>query len=92
MTTVAGIISKSTDAEPWDRNWCWGFTSLSLGKLFKEYFPNENVAVQGFGNLLPATGYLYGLSKEDLDQDDMDYYDHNFELLVAVRCIKPNQY
>lgn len=92
LTTVAGIISKSTDAEPWDRNWCWGFTSLSLGKLFKEYFPNENVAVQGFGNLLPATGYLYGLSKEDLDQDDMDYYDHNFELLVAVRCIKPNQY
>jgi len=88
LATVSGI-SQTTDDEPWDRNWCWGFTSLSARKLFEEKFPAENLEVTGYGNVLVAASFLYGLAKEDLTKEELDFYDSRYEITISVRAIKP---
>jgi SAM-dependent methyltransferase len=89
LATVSGI-SQTTDDEPWDRNWCWGFTSLSARKLFEEKFPPENVEVTGYGNVLVAASFLYGLATEDLTEEELDYYDSRYEITISVRAVKPD--
>lgn len=88
LATVSGI-SQTTDDEPWDRNWCWGFTSLSARKLFEEKFPAETLEVAGYGNVLVAASFLYGLAKEDLTKEELDFYDSRYEITISVRAIKP---
>jgi len=88
LATVAGI-SQTTEDLPWDRNWCWGFTSVSARKIFEEEFPKENVTVQGYGNVLVAASFLYGLSTDDLKKDELDYHDRNYEIVLSIRAVKP---
>lgn len=88
LATVAGI-SQTTEDLPWDRNWCWGFTSVSARKIFEEEFPKENVTVQGYGNVLVAASFLYGLSTDDLKKNELDYYDRNYEIVLSIRAVKP---
>ncbi len=89
LVTVSGI-SQTTDDQTWDRNWCWRFTSVSVEKLFGEKFPPENLEVKGFGNVLVAASFLYGLSTNDLKQQELDYYDHRYEILITARAVKPS--
>ena len=88
LATVAGI-SQTTEDLPWDRNWCWGFTSVSARKIFEEEFPKEYVTVQGYGNVLVAASFLYGLSTDDLKKNELDYYDRNYEIVLSIRAVKP---
>ncbi len=89
LVTVSGI-TQTTDDQTWDRNWCWRFTSVSVEKLFGEKFPPENLEVKGFGNVLVAASFLYGLSTNDLKQQELDYYDHRYEILITARTVKPS--
>jgi glycosyltransferase involved in cell wall biosynthesis len=86
LSTVAGI-SQSSDASPWERNWCWGFTSYSARKAF-ENSEADSIDVEGYGNVLVATSFLYGLAIEDLKKEELEYYDHNYEVVVSIRAVK----
>lgn len=62
---------------------------LNAEKFFEEKFPVENPDVTGYGNVLVAATFLYGLAKEDLTQEELDYYDNRYEITVSVRAVKP---
>jgi hypothetical protein len=89
LATIGGI-SQTDDYNFWEKNWCWRFTSVSAEKLFKEKFPHDKVSVRGYGNVLIAISFLHGLVTEDLEQEELDYYDNKYEILISIKAQKPN--
>ena len=69
----------------------WRFTTLSARKLFTEAFPESTVAVRSYGNVLVAIAFLEGLVAAELRREELDYCDPDYEVLVAVRAVKPRQ-
>ena len=67
----------------------WRFTSLSAHRLFTEVFPVSDVAVQAHGNVLAALAFLHGLVSEELQKDELDYFDPDYEVLITIRAVKP---
>ena len=87
LATASGIAQISReDFEMWGEY--WRFTSLSARLLFEEVFPQTNVSIQSYGNVLAAISFLEGLSVEDLKKKELDVQDPNYELLIAVRAVK----
>ena len=68
--------------------WYWAFTTESARRLFEEVFQAANVEVEAHGNVLAATSFLYGLAVEELSQEELDYRDPNYELLITLRAVK----
>jgi SAM-dependent methyltransferase len=89
LVTSHGIsrIGRREGVDPWGEY--WRFTTQSARRLFQEYFPAGNVRVGLHGNVLSAMAFLHGLAAEELRQEELDYLDPNFEVLVTVRAVKP---
>lgn len=88
LATSSGMAQISReDYEQWGEY--WRFTSLSYRLLFEECFPKEKVAVFSYGNVLAAISFLEGLAAEDLKKKELDVFDPNYEVLIAVRAVKP---
>jgi len=88
LATVPGISPAwSPDRDLWGDY--WRFTSLAVRKLFEEVFPAANVRVEGYGNVLTTTAFLHGLATEDLRREELEPRDPDYELIVAVRAVKP---
>jgi hypothetical protein len=66
----------------------WRFTGRSAGKVFSEVFPPENVVVQTYGNVLVATAFLHGLVQEELTNEEMEFNDPDYELIIGVGATK----
>ena len=66
----------------------WRFTGRSAQLEFAQVFGNENVVVQTYGNVLSTTAFLHGLVQEELTQEELEYHDANYEVLIGVRAIK----
>ena len=90
LATLPGItrISRS-DMLRWGHY--WSFTSLSARRLFEEAFPRPAIACEAHGNVLAATAFLYGLTAGELSQRELDDRDPDYELLITVRAVKPEQ-
>ncbi len=90
LATAAGMAQISReDFEMWGEY--WRFTSLSARYLFEEVFPKENVSVFSYGNVLSAISFLEGLAADDLKKKELDVADPNYELIIAVRAVKPEE-
>ena len=90
LATFPGISQISRyDMERWGDY--WRFTTLSAKRLFEEVFLPENVEVQAYGNVLTATAFLHGLAAEELKQEELDYHDPDYEVLITVRSVKPKR-
>ncbi|AFY87865.1 glycosyltransferase [Chroococcidiopsis thermalis] len=88
LATFAGISQVSrSDMETWGEY--WRFTTLSTRKLFSEAFPAAQIKVEAYGNVLAAMSFLQGLAVEELRQEELDYFDPDYELLISVRVTKP---
>jgi SAM-dependent methyltransferase len=91
LATAAGMAQISReDFEMWGEY--WRFTSLSARYLFEEAFPKENILVQSYGNVLAAISFLEGLAAEDLRRNELNLVDPNYELIIAVRAVKPEEH
>lgn len=66
----------------------WRFTSLGARRLFEHYFQGGSVEVESFGNVLAATAFVQGLALEELTPAELDEFDPDYELIVAVRATK----
>lgn len=90
LATLPGItrISRS-DMTRWGHY--WSFTSLSARRLFEEAFPRPAIACEAHGNVLAATAFLYGLTAGELSTRELDEHDPDYELLITVRAVKPEQ-
>ncbi|MGI9065139.1 MAG: methyltransferase domain-containing protein [Pyrinomonadaceae bacterium] len=88
LATFPGICQISRyDMDRWGDY--WRFTTRSAERLCKENFPTEDLQVEGHGNVLVAISYLDGLAIQDLLPHELDYHDPDYEILVAVRAVKP---
>jgi SAM-dependent methyltransferase len=87
LATFPGIrhISRH-DMEAWGEY--WRFTTLSASKLFSEAFGASNVSVQSYGNVLTAFAFLHGLVAQELSENELEYNDLDYEVIVAVRAVK----
>jgi SAM-dependent methyltransferase len=66
----------------------WRFTTASCRRLFGAIFGDVNVEAQSYGNVLAAIGFLTGLAREDLSDDELDIADDLYPVLVGVRALK----
>lgn len=66
----------------------WRFTRLAAEKLFEDMFPDGDVQVQAYGSVLTITGFLYGLSSDDLTPSELNHHDLDYQLCVSVRAVK----
>ncbi len=88
LCTVPGISPVSRyDMDRWGDY--WRFTTRSLSRVLEETFPANDVTVEAHGNVLAAMAFLYGLASEELDRSELDHFDPDFEVLLAVRARKP---
>jgi SAM-dependent methyltransferase len=67
----------------------WGFTSLAARRLFTEVFQGDHVQITVYGNVLTAAAFLYGMATEELHLDELEHFDPDYEVVIAVRAVKP---
>ena len=66
----------------------WRFTAQSLERIFAETFPDDDVRLEVYGNVLAAVATLHGLAATELSAAELDYRDPNYEVLLAVRACR----
>jgi hypothetical protein len=90
LVTIPGISQISRyDMDRWGD--LWRFTTLSAKKLFEEVFPQGNVEVEAYGNVLTSVAFLHGLAAEELTTDELNYSDPDYQLLITIRAVKPHK-
>jgi SAM-dependent methyltransferase len=87
LLTVPGTISQIEQGE-WRSTWYWGFTSLSLGRLFDAVFASPRAEITEFGNVLASVAFLEGLVAEEFSPAELAHRDELYPLLLAVRATK----
>jgi SAM-dependent methyltransferase len=87
LATVPGLTKISPLEDAAYGEW-WHYTSRSLRRLAAEAFGDQNVEVQSYGNVLAATGFLYGLAASDLSATELDTHDPLYEVIVGLRAVK----
>ena len=87
LATFPGIAHISRyDMEHWGEY--WRFTSMAARRLFEDVFLPKNVEVFPYGNVLVAMSFLHGLPADELKQEELDYRDLDYEVVIAVRAVK----
>ena len=91
LLATVPVISRIARPFPHLERWedYWRFTSQASRRLFAESFPEEKVSVAAFGNVLAAAAFLHGLAFEELQPSELDFRDPDYEVLIAVRAVKP---
>jgi SAM-dependent methyltransferase len=87
LATLPGISAICRDQDDQESD-CWRFTTVSAGRLFSNRFGEHNVAVRSFGNVLAAISFLEGLAVEDVTLRELDQFDPDYQVTVAVRARK----
>jgi SAM-dependent methyltransferase len=88
LVTVPGVAHKIVRPDMDLGGDYWRFTSRSIRRLFEEVFPPASVEVKPSGNVLAAIGFLHGLATEDLSARELDYFDPDYEVSIALRAVK----
>lgn len=83
LITVGGI-SQIIKYERENFGHYWSFTDMSLKRLFENNPLVESISVKTYGNVKTATAFLYGISYEELKKDELDYFDTNYQLIIAA--------
>ncbi len=86
LVTFPGITRSSISEQA--GSGYWGLTSSSAKRLFGEVFQPSNVVVEAYGNVLAASASLYGFSAQDLRQEDLEYRDPQYDVLITIRAQK----
>ena len=86
--TISMGITKLSPPEDEEYGEWWHYTGRSARRLAEEAFGRGNVEVETFGNVLSASGFLYGLAASDLRDEQLAARDPLYEVIVAVRAVK----
>lgn len=83
IITVPGIaILSRTTNELYGQ--FWRFTPLGIRKLLEENIPEANISIMEYGNVKTSAAFLYGLTIEDLTQEELDYHDSSYPLIIGA--------
>lgn len=66
----------------------WRFTTLSVKRLFEEFFMTQNFHISTYGNVFTAIAFLHGLAADELDESELAYLDSDYPLIISVRAVK----
>lgn len=86
LLTVPGITP--IDHGEWNKTWYWAFTDKGMKALMNEMFPDGNIVVDHFGNVMAATSFLYGMGLPEVDKKMLDHKDPFYQVIVTVRAQK----
>jgi SAM-dependent methyltransferase len=87
LLTVPGTISQIEQGE-WRSTWYWGFTKLSLERLFAATFSDARIAISEYGNVLASVAFLEGLVAEEFATAELDHRDELYPLLLGLCATK----
>jgi SAM-dependent methyltransferase len=87
LATVPGLTKISRIEDELYGEW-WHFTGRSVRRLAEEAFGSGNVDVETYGNVLAASGFLYGLASSDLKAEELDAHDPLYEVVIGLRAVK----
>jgi SAM-dependent methyltransferase len=87
LATMPGITKISPPEDEQYGEW-WHFTARSARRLAEEAFGAGNVEARSYGNVLSASGFLYGLAASDLEPEELAAHDRLYEVIVGVRAVK----
>jgi SAM-dependent methyltransferase len=88
LATTPGLARLAPVEKELFGEW-WHFTAMSARRVAEETFGEGNVKVQTYGNVLTAAGSLFGLGEDDFAPAELAVHDPAFEVVVAIRCVKP---
>lgn len=88
LLTTHGIskIGRRRPRDDWGEY--WHLTAQSCEFLFRDHFPDADVTIRSYGNVLAATAALHGIVSEELSEAELDHHDEDFEVVVCVRAQK----
>lgn len=84
---TAGGISQIIQYEKIHYGHFWSFTEQSLRKLFESNEDVESVEVTVYGNVKAASAFLYGISSEELNPDELEFQDSCYQVIIGA-CVK----
>lgn len=87
LATAPGITKISPPEDDEFGEW-WHFTGRSLRRLAEEAFGTGQVEIVTYGNVLAASGFLYGLAASDVRPDELEAHDRLFEVVIGLRAVK----
>lgn len=89
LMTVAALTPFARE-EQLHWNAYWRLTNPAMRRLAKECFAADaKVTIEGHGNVLAATSYLFGLASSELTAAELDVTDGGYEVVVTLRAVKP---
>lgn len=56
-------------------------------KLLERYIPGAKLSVKEYGNVKTSAAFLYGLTVEDLTEEELDYRDSCYPMVIGV-CLE----
>jgi glycosyltransferase involved in cell wall biosynthesis len=87
LATFPGISQISRyDMDRWGDY--WRFTDASARRLFGDIFGPDSVTITTYGNVLAACAFLHGLAAHELKQEELDYHDPDYQVIITVRAVK----
>jgi SAM-dependent methyltransferase len=87
IVSVSGIAQIA----PEEARYCgdfWRFTSFSLHRHLEEFFPPDQIEVIPYGNVLSAIAFLHGLAAEELKEEDLQFNDPEYQLVICAHAVK----
>ncbi len=81
---TAGGISQIIQYEKIHYGHFWSFTEQSLKRLFESNTDVEAVDVTMYGNVKTASAFLYGISSDELEMDELDYKDPCYPVIIGA--------
>jgi SAM-dependent methyltransferase len=85
MLLTAASFSPSL---PGEGGGYWRFTINSFNYLLGKFFKPENVKVESFGSALAGQAFWVGMSQEEMSQDELDYNDLQYPIIIAAVVTK----
>lgn len=81
---TAGGISQIIQYEKIHYGHFWSFTDMSLGRIFEGNPDVDSVQVVTYGNVKTAAAFLYGISFEELDREELDFCDPAYQVMITA--------
>ncbi len=87
LLTTHGIskVGRHLDRDGWGEY--WHLTRQAAQSLFADAFPGQ-FTIDAYGNVLSATAALHGLASEELTNEELDYSDRDFDVIIGVRAVR----
>ena len=83
IITVPGIAAISR-AQYETYGQFWRFTPSGLRGLLEKNIPGANIIIKTYGNVKSSVAFLYGMTTDDLTQEELDYRDSNYPMVIGA--------